>query len=59
MNTAINALIVLAFILGFGWLIFGLGGKPGDIALGFLLGVVACVFYGVYIVKAREGGGHG
>lgn len=59
MKTSINAVIFLASILGFGWLIFKVGGTPGDIALGFLVGVVFCVCIGTYLVKDGKGGGHG
>ncbi len=55
MKTSLNAVIFLASILGFGWLIFERGGRAGDITLGFLIGVVWCVFAGVYIVNRKKG----
>ncbi len=47
MKTILKALFFLAIILGFGWLIFDFGGRPGDIALGFLLGAVAALTAGL------------
>ena len=59
MKTSLTALSVLASILGFGWLIFSYGGRPGDVALGFLSGVVFCVFLGTYFVKSGKGSSNG
>ena len=57
MKISIRALIFLAVVLGFGWLIFGHGGQAGDIALGFLIGLVSCVVAGTFLVKREKGEG--
>jgi hypothetical protein len=57
MKNAIVALSVLGGGVLIGWLIFGLGGKAGDITIGFLLGVVAVIFAGTWYhgMESKDG----
>ncbi len=64
MKNVLLALSVMAGGLGLGWLIFGLGGRLGDMAIGAVAGVCLVIVAGTYFtdrgsksdrVERREG----
>lgn len=53
MKNMIGFAAVLALTLFGGWLIWGLGGRSGDIASGFLSGAICVTTLGVFISKRK------
>lgn len=56
-NSSVLFLIgVLVTGIAAGWLIFGVRGRPGDIASGFLLGMLVALMIGQVLAGAGKGG---
>lgn len=53
MKNMIGMAGIVAFTLLVGWLIWGLGGRPGDIAGGFLSGAICVVLVGMLMQKGK------
>ena len=51
MKNMIGLAAVVGFTLLMGWLIWGLGGRPGDIAGGFLAGAICVTLLGMTVAK--------
>ena len=49
MKNMISLVALLAFTLLIGWLIWGVGGRYGDYATGFILGATLVTLAGVWI----------
>ena len=47
--------LLLATGLVGGWLIFGVRGRPGDVATGFLLGLLAALMLGQVLARVGKG----
>ncbi|MEE8551457.1 MAG: hypothetical protein V3T08_09430 [Gemmatimonadota bacterium] len=55
-NSSVLFLIaVLSTGISAGWLIFGVRGRPGDVASGFLMGVLAALMLGQLLARGAKG----
>ena len=53
MKNMIGFAAVLGFTLLMGWLIWGVGGRFGDMAGGFLSGAICVTILGMFISKGK------